>query len=150
MENISKDIENEANVEKFNKFSENLALTGISLNKMDAKYNDDMPATENEKQVFIDKKAFYQVIDSNHFKVYQDFALAIADKDDKDNVALQVNSTFVLSFESEMKIDDEIFEILAQTTVLITAWPYFRELVQSATTRMGVPPVVIPPLQASV
>jgi len=149
MENRSENIGDEAKVEKFNKFSETLKLMGISLNKMDANYNEDAQSNR-EKQVFVDKKVFYQVIDDNHFKVYQDFSLAIADSGNRENPVVTVNSTFTLSFESEMAIDEDIFEILAQTTVLITAWPYFRELVQSTTTRMGIPPVVIPPLQASV
>ncbi len=135
-------------IESFNTFSENLRLLRISLNEVEAKLNNDAEQTDIEKQVYIDKKAYYQVIDDANFRVFQDFDLSIADKNNKENSFLTIKSIFTIDFSSELPIDENIFKTLAETTVLITAWPYLRELVQSITVRMGVPPITVPPIQS--
>ncbi|PMP66145.1 MAG: hypothetical protein C0192_04475, partial [Desulfurella multipotens] len=43
-------------------------------------------------------------------------------------------------------MDDEVFKIFADSTVLVDSWPYFREIVQSTLLRMGLAPVVLPPI----
>ncbi len=144
---VEAEEQTEQSIEAFNKFSEGLKLLRISLNKIEAKFNDEAEQTENEKQVYIDKKAAYQVLDNSNFRVFQDFDLSVGDKENKENKFITIKSTFTIDFSSELPIDDDIFKMLAETTVLITAWPYLRELVQSITIRMSVPPIVIPPIQ---
>ncbi len=144
---VEAEEQTEQSIEAFNKFSEGLKLLRISLNKIEAKFDDEAEQTENEKQVYIDKKAAYQVLDNSNFRVFQDFDLSVGDKENKENKFITIKSTFTIDFSSELPIDDDIFKMLAETTVLITAWPYLRELVQSITIRMSVPPIVIPPIQ---
>ncbi len=145
---VEEEEQTEQSIEAFNKFSEGLKLLRISLNKIEAKFNDEAEQKQNEKQVYIDKKAAYQLLDNSNFRVFQDFDLSVGDKENKENKFITIKSTFTIDFSSELPIDDDIFKMLAETTVLITAWPYLRELVQSITIRMSVPPIVIPPIQS--
>ena len=76
-----------------------------------------------------------------------DFRLRAQEKKGKE--LFHINSSFDLSYktmpdESFSKADLEEF---ARVNGVFNAWPYFRELVQSMTIRIGYPPVTVPLLR---
>ncbi len=83
----------------------------------------------------------------NFVRVFQEYKLKIAHKENENDVFVSIEVVFLLDFQTGGPIDDEIFEIFAQSTVLIDSWPYFREIVQNSLLRMGLAPVIIPPIQ---
>ncbi len=133
--------------ERFNQFNQNLAMINIRLKKLNCEFDDEKLDVPPETQkVYIDKNAYYQVLGDNFVRVFQDYTLKIANKEDENDVFVNIEATFLLDFQTGGPIDDEVFDIFAQSTVLIDSWPYFRELVQNSLLRMGLAPVIIPPI----
>ncbi len=134
--------------ERFNKFNTNLAMTNIRTKKISASFDDEkLDVSPDTQKIYIDKNAYYQIISDNFVRVFQDFSLKIADKGNADDVFVSVDVSYLMDFETGGPIDDEVFEIFAQSTILVDSWPYFREIVQSVLMRMGLAPVIIPPIQ---
>ncbi len=134
--------------ERFNKFNTNLALTNIRTKKINASFDDEkLDVSPETQKIYIDKNAYYQVLGDNFVRVFQDYSLKIANKTNADDVFVSIEVSYLMDFETGGPIDDEVFEIFAQSTVLVDSWPYFRELVQNVLIRMGLAPVIIPPIQ---
>ncbi len=134
--------------ERFNQFNTNLALANIRMQKLDAKFDDEkLDVSPDTQQVYIDKESYYQILGDNFVRVFQNYTLKIADKSNKEDEFVSIETTFLMDFQTGGPIDDEIFELFSQSTVLIDSWPYFREIVQNALIRMGLAPVIIPPIQ---
>lgn len=45
----------------------------------------------------------------------------------------------------EIEIEDDFIEVFKKTSIELVTWPYFREFIQSTTSRMGLPPLTLPP-----
>ncbi len=134
--------------ERFNQFNTNLALANIRMKKLNASFDDEkLDVPPDTQQVYIDKESYYQILADNFVRVFQEYTLRIANKNNKDDVFVLIETTFLMDFQTGGPIDDEIFELFSQSTVLIDSWPYFREIVQNALIRMGLAPVIIPPIQ---
>jgi hypothetical protein len=60
--------------------------------------------------------------------------------------ALTLTSTFLLVYalNADVDIEAECFTHFANLNGAYNAWPYWREFVQSATTRAGLPGVIVP------
>ncbi len=134
--------------ERFNQFNTNLALANIRMQKLDAKFDDEkLDVPPETQQVYIDKESYYQILADNFVRVFQEYTLKIAHKENKDDEFVSIEVKFLMDFQTGGPIDDEIFELFSQSTVLIDSWPYFREIVQNSLVRMGLAPVIIPPIQ---
>lgn len=143
------DMEKAKDLEKrYNEFNSHIEFHSIRLLKLETGFDDEKinVSPENQK-VFIDRNAYYQVLDDNNIRVFQEFSLKVANKDNSDEIFCYVNPTFVLDFEIGGPIDDEIFKIFSQSTVIMDSWPYFREMVQNSFLRMGLSPIIVPPIQ---
>lgn len=62
---------------------------------------------------------------------------------------LQVSATYALVYQlpksaPPVELQERLFESFASLNAVYNAWPYLRELVQSVTTRMGLPGVLMP------
>lgn len=133
--------------ERFAKLNTNLVLHNIRLYKLDMSFDDEkISVSMEESKVYIDKNAYYKVLADNHVMVFQDFFFKVALQNNPDEVLIKIVPTYILDFQVGGPIDDEIFKIFADSTVLVDSWPYFRELVQSMLLRMGLAPVVLPPI----
>ncbi len=134
--------------ERITQFNKNLALVNLRVKKLNAEFDDEKLNVSPETQkVYIDKNAYYQILQDNFVRVFQEYKLKIAHKENENDVFVSIEVVFLLDFQTGGPIDDEIFEIFAQSTVLIDSWPYFREIVQNSLLRMGLAPVIIPPIQ---
>jgi len=134
--------------ERLAQFNKNLALVNLRVKKLNAEFDDEKLNVSPETQkVYIDKNAYYQILQDNFVRVFQEYKLKIAHKENENDVFVSIEVVFLLDFQTGGPIDDEIFEIFAQSTVLIDSWPYFREIVQNSLLRMGLAPVIIPPIQ---
>jgi preprotein translocase subunit SecB len=133
--------------ERFAKLSTNLVLHNIRLYKFEASFNDEkINVSMEESKVYIDKNVYYQVVADNHVRVFQEFFFKVALQNNPDEVLIKINPSYILDFQVGGPMDDEIFKIFADSTVLVDSWPYFREIVQSTLLRMGLAPVVLPPI----
>ena len=134
--------------ERVNQFNKNLALMNLRVKKLNAEFDDEkLNVPPDTQKVYIDKNSYYQILQDNLVRVFQNYTLKIANKDNEDDAFVNIDVTFLLDFQTGGQIDDEVFEIFSQSTVLIDSWPYFREIVQNTLLRMGLAPIIIPPIQ---
>ena len=61
--------------------------------------------------------------------------------------ALKISGTYIVVFESNNEINDGFFNIYKETSLPLNVWPFFRELVNSTTSRMNIPPLTLPLLK---
>jgi hypothetical protein len=63
-----------------------------------------------------------------------------------ENIFLNIEATFELlySINSIEELEDEAFKSFADVNGMYNAWPYWREFVQSITSRMELPTLTIP------
>ena len=92
--------------------------------------------------------------ETNSFWVKIPFSLmATREKEEKeqDNVIFTIEASFVLTYEcnSPELLDEGTIEAFAKTNGVYNAWPYWRELAQSMTLRMGLPTVTLPVFRLS-
>lgn len=83
-------------------------------------------------------------------RVLRGSAAELADfpKEEVESLVLAtVHASFICCFgmPDDAKLDDHHFAEFGKHNVPFTAWPYWREIVQSACNRMGLPRVVLPP-----
>jgi len=57
---------------------------------------------------------------------------------------LRIKCEYDLVYESAERLPQEFFEMYSKTSLPLNVWPYFREFVQSTSTRMGLPPITMP------
>lgn len=51
---------------------------------------------------------------------------------------------FCVTYDSKMPMTEELFEKFRDQSLLLHTWPYFREFVHNAVSRMGWPPFIAP------
>ncbi|HET6880440.1 MAG TPA: hypothetical protein VFI31_09810 [Pirellulales bacterium] len=78
----------------------------------------------------------------NEIKALLTFALR-DQKDDADG--FQIIGKFGVTFKNaELPFSEEEVETIVKRVSVLVVWPYWREFVQSTTTRMGLPPLRVP------
>lgn len=69
--------------------------------------------------------------------------LAYEDSGDGDR-PVTIASTYKLRYALVGPIEEKLADHVLQSVAMMNIWPYWRELVQSFTTRMGLPPFPLP------
>lgn len=86
--------------------------------------------------------------DSQKLSVIVDFKFEAREavSDEPGEVVADLSATFHLlySLPLEFEADENCFEHFASVNGVYNAWPYWRELVQTSTGRIGLPGVVLP------
>lgn len=57
---------------------------------------------------------------------------------------LRIEAAYLVRYKTEQPVSAEFVQVFQQSTLILTTYPYFRELVDSTTRRMGVPPITLP------
>ena len=113
-------------------------ISGNFTQKLNVKPGPKSVTTDNATKVEVDKENLRMF-------VYVDFNL-VAIQNDNPDPAVSVIASFLLVYELT-DIDgltEQHFSEFAKINGVFNAWPYWREYVQSATSRMGLPPLTIP------
>jgi len=123
-------------------------LRSVTLIGCDCKRQQECPAGPN---VFdIKRVSRYEIGDGqNTVGVFISFALHAfgeGDEQKEENAFLDIDATFLLlySIAGTEGLDDEALSGFAYLNGTYNAWPYWREFVQSMTSRMELPPLTIP------
>ena len=86
--------------------------------------------------------------DSQKLSVIVDFKFEAreASSDEPGEIVADLSATFHLLYALplEFEADESCFEQFASVNGVYNAWPYWRELVQTSTGRIGLPGVVLP------
>lgn len=78
-----------------------------------------------------------------------DFSLAAREEEEPRREVMRVEATFLVSYEvaHPENLSKEDLHHFARINPLYNAWSYWREFVHSMTTRMGLPPFLVPLLK---
>ena len=68
-----------------------------------------------------------------------------SDKTSRDcDAVIEAEFMLVYAVDTLQEVKQENLNVFGQTNGIFNAWPYWREFVQSATARMGLPPLTLP------
>lgn len=115
-----------------------MELVSIALKECNAQLIHD---PEPELVVSINSESSYKSIDDSNFLIIQKYSLS-ADKNEK--AYLTIECVYNLKYTSKDKITDDFFNVFKNISIPNTLWPYFRELVNDITSKMHLPPLILP------
>ncbi len=135
------------------KVADRVDLQSVKLLTCDCKQNPNCPT--GKKAFDIEKTSQFEVNkEQNIIGVFIRFALnAFGEgvEQKKENSFLSIEATFLLlySIKSMEGLDDGAFCSFAELNGAYNAWPYWREFVQSITSRMELPTLTVPVFRIS-
>jgi hypothetical protein len=135
------------------KVSDRVDLQSVKLLACDCKQKPKCP--EGPKTFDIERTSRFEVDkEQNVVGVFIRFVLnAFAEgvEQKPENSFLTMEATFLLlySINSTEGLDDDAYKSFAELNGMYNAWPYWREFVQSITSRMQVPTLTIPVFRIS-
>jgi hypothetical protein len=95
--------------------------------------------------------------DTDRLAIEVGFRLAELHDDDEaqqaeppEQQSLIARADFGIEYATTMRVKSSDAEKFAATNGVFNAWPYWRQLVQSMTAAMGVPPIVVPAFRVPV
>jgi len=125
----------------YNKFVGQIEIIDVCL--ISAKIENLVYAKSHPEIEFgIRERAWYENQD-NHIDAFHRYSLTAKDAENKQNIA-KVSVTFVVKYESEIPMTEDIFKAFKERNLPLNTWPYFREFAQSSFLRMGWTSVVVP------
>lgn len=127
---------------EYNKVVAGLKLVSIALTNVSASV--DRTATLNamgKGSVPLDIRARAGFEDGAAVKVVQSYRIGCRSGRHK---CLAIDATYELLFNSSEPFTPEFFSAFQVIALPTYVWPYFRELAQSITSRMSLPPLVLP------
>ena len=128
--------------EKYRKILSGIDLKDILLSDIKASIKHEW--LSEGMRISIKKNANYAYKD-DELIVTNKYVLTAKNNDKK--IVLKIEGTFIVVFESEHEINDDFFEIYKEISLPLNVWPFFRELVNSTTSRMNIPPLTLPLLK---
>jgi len=96
-----------------------------------------------ELTVIITDKAKIELVKDNSANILHTYSL-IATKGSKRDYALKINCTFVVILSSSEVLTEEFLTTYIEINLKMITWPYFREFVQSISSRMNIPSLTLP------
>jgi len=127
------------------KISDNIEIKDVRV--IESSFKQTPNANVGSKSVEIDNTANVELDADNKFIfVIADFNLNAFVKNNEKPVVM-INASFLLTYDYKdefVGFPDEAFKKFAEMNGMYNAWPYWREFVQNATVRMGLPSLTIP------
>ena len=123
---------------QYQEILEGISLKGLSLVKSNCVLNE---KNKTEKMdIEIDEKSAY-VSKGNDVFVTQKYCLTVGDKR---RYFLKVECKYQLIFETKKEFSKEFFKIYKQLSLPTNIWPFFREYVFDMSSKMYIPPLILP------
>ena len=88
----------------------------------------------------------FGLVVGSQLKCYAKFILKAKDKANSKKHFMSIEATFELQYklEKSLSFNSSEIESFCSQNAVFNAWPYWRELAQSQSTRMGLTPLVMP------
>ena len=119
---------------------------------VDAKVSRD-PLNISPEALSLEQKCSTKILpadkDKNILSILCNFGVAAFSKKSPDKMFMSIEASFCTSYilEPIEKFDPDDIEHFAKINPIYNAWAYWREFVQSMTTRMGFPALTVPLLK---
>jgi len=101
--------------------------TDISFERLDIDFVEDASYKKKDDEIIILHEFSvigYELMDAKH--------------------VIDLSGDFQLTFSGDEHFNDDFFKIYKKFNLPIITMPYFRELITTMTSRMGIPPIVLP------
>jgi preprotein translocase subunit SecB len=125
--------------EEYSEILKGIQLVNISLLKLNSSI---------DKKNFGDKLTIDIKVEMSYEKIAGGFfsiaAYKIIAKSKNDEIALEFDITYRADFTSVKEVTDSFFEVYKNVSLPLNTWPFVRELVNSTTARMNIPPLTLP------
>lgn len=134
--------------DEYGKFIEGLELIQVRLVRLNVESAASFPIKPSGTSVELEvaEEASYTPVDEG-FEVFHRYLLLAKDAQQPSELLGRIEAEFGLRFKSVQPISQPYFEIFRHFNLPVNTWPYWRELVQSMTARMGWPPITLPLLK---
>lgn len=124
---------------EYSKLLKNIEINDIVLLELEAKR---YPASiEKDMGFHLKHEPEFVKANRNDFDIIDLYTITA--KSGRKNI-FKIRIKWLLSFSSEVEIDEDFFNIYAERSLILNTYPYVREIVQSITSKMDVPPLVMP------
>jgi preprotein translocase subunit SecB len=132
---------------KYTAFLKGIKLLGFGMLESRTSQNRDVYVELSEKGQLSRKiSAEYQTLEvkKQYFNASAKLGLRISDKAER-TPAVIVECTYIAHFHCDgAQITKELADRFTESELRLVVWPYFRQFVNDATSRMAIQPVVMP------
>lgn len=128
--------------EKYNRILTGLELTQVIVEK--EVLERDVEQNPKRTSVHIQRNNEAQVADDKYSFRVRDMLHLEGLNEGSETPLFIVDLVLVLQYTSKKPVTKAFLKQFAETNLDIHSWPYFRELVQTATNKMNLPPLVLP------
>jgi preprotein translocase subunit SecB len=128
--------------EEYRKILNGIDLKNILLSDLKATIKHELLSEDMKIGIKEDAQYSYE---EDELIVKNKYVLTAKNKEKK--TVLKIEGSFIVIFESQSEIDDNFFNIYKEISLPLNVWPFFRELVNSTTSRMNIPPLTLPLLK---
>ena len=143
-------MNNNINTEQFNEFVKNIRMINVVLDKLEA-YVDREELLGSKKEglpVSIDEAIVSNKVIDNSQGLFEVSHKVVFRTKLQRKVVVKIESVFTAIYKVEPPdvLKEEYVKLFGETDSRLHLWPYQREIVQSITTKMGLPPFILPPM----
>ena len=96
-----------------------------------------------QASVEVDREAYWESA-SDGFHAFHRYTIEVQSESER---VAKVDATFELAFSSEQTMTDGIFAVFQEVNLPLNTWPYLRNFLADALSRMGWPPFTLPALK---
>jgi len=126
------------------KFIGGLKLLDLRIREGSYRFSNKLYSAKPPFSIHMDIEASFAPQGRDLFEVEQVFTLKVRAKGKKQILGSVKCVVVVLYSSKSVQMDDALFEIFKQGTLLLNTWPFIREFTHSCTQRAGLPPLVLP------
>jgi preprotein translocase subunit SecB len=94
-------------------------------------------------KIKIDDEAAFSKSEKNEIEITQKYSIDAKNQTSKRKF-LNIKCEYCFVYTSREDFTEEFFEVFKRANLPINSWPFFRELVCNITSRMYIPPLVLP------
>jgi hypothetical protein len=128
--------------EKYNQILGGLELKQVIVEK--EVLERDVDQRPKKTTVHIQRNNEAQIADDNNSFRIRDMLRIDGINEGSDTPLFEIDLTLLLQYQSKKAITKTFLKQFSNNNLDIHSWPYFRELVQTATNKMNLPPLVLP------
>jgi hypothetical protein len=128
--------------QRYNAFVKNLRIRDIRLASATIK-NLDYRYSPSSAEVRWTIAAKYENR-ADEIEVLNRYNVKILEMEKGNELKATLSVVFCITYDSKMPMTEELFGKFREQKLLLHTWPYFREFVHNAVSRMGWPPFIAP------
>ena len=128
----------------FTKFIGGLELVGIRIREASFRFADELHTQEHPASIGMETKASFTPLSSDLFEAQQGFTLKVTGSGNRCVLGKFKCELIVLYRSNNVEINEALFDVFKESTLILNTWPFIREFLYSCTMRAGLPPLVLP------